>query len=146
MITLFHLWHIEHFHFHFNWKHLDLLLFFSIQPIFVQKFLQYSRLYWWDGNVRIYSNSMRRWCQILSLFNEVQIWMKTIHIPSIQSRKLHDNLEKDTNVAGWLGPSVTVCKLCLPSAACLTHPSLFSFLVFLSFLFFSFFHFYFSQT
>ncbi len=27
--------------------------------IFVQKFLQHSRLYRWDSNVRIYSNSMQ---------------------------------------------------------------------------------------
>ena len=27
--------------------------------ILVQDFLQHSRLYWWDGNVRIYSNNMQ---------------------------------------------------------------------------------------
>ena len=33
----------------------------TIAFIFAQKILQHCRLYWWDGSVQIYSNSMQFW-------------------------------------------------------------------------------------
>ncbi len=39
-------------------KSVSVNLLHGIRDILVKNFLQHSRLYWWDGNVRIYSNYM----------------------------------------------------------------------------------------
>ncbi len=48
--------------------------------IFAQKILQHSRLYWWDGSVQIYSNSMQFW----------RVPTSTNHFCGLLNRKLWD--------------------------------------------------------
>ncbi len=51
--------------------------------IFIQKSLQHSRIYWWDGNVWIYSNSVPFW-RVPTSTNHLITWLTLpINIPNI---------------------------------------------------------------